>query len=251
MRIIFGINPVREALRSISGESDAERLLISKRRKGGPVDEITRLARKLSVKVDIVSPEELKAATGTDKDQGIALEFKGGFPYSDIETIISRWRSGGAPALFVLLDSIEDPQNLGALIRSANAAGADGVLIPKDRSAAVTGVVIKSSAGAASRIPIARVTNLRRAIERLKEENIWVAALDAEGGERPWKTDLSGDIAIVVGSEGKGIRRLVREGCDLAISIPMQSTDGVDSLNAAQAGTVVLFEAVRQRDGGR
>jgi 23S rRNA (guanosine2251-2'-O)-methyltransferase len=148
-------------------------------------------------------------------------------------------------AFFLVLDSIQDPQNMGSLVRTAHAAGVHGVIVPKDRQSSVTATVVKASAGATEHIPIARVTNLAQTLERLKKENVWVLAVETGCKEDIFTSELKRDLAIVIGSEGKGIRRLVRERCDFCVTIPMAGK--VNSLNAAQAGAVALFEARRQR----
>ncbi|MBI5643450.1 MAG: 23S rRNA (guanosine(2251)-2'-O)-methyltransferase RlmB [Deltaproteobacteria bacterium] len=242
MRIIYGTNPVIEALRSGEG---IEKVVISSERSDKVTAEILKEARARHIKVEISPGQELQNLSGTPKHQGAVAVLKGGFRYKDIEDLIEGWKKSGDEALFLILDSIQDPQNLGSLIRTAGAAGVHGIIIPKDRASEITPVVVKASAGASEHVPVAREVNITRAIERLKEENIWVAGIEAECGEDIYKTDLDRNLAIVVGSEGKGIRRLVMESCDFCVSIPMAGR--LNSLNAAQAGAVAMFEARRQR----
>jgi 23S rRNA (guanosine2251-2'-O)-methyltransferase len=167
------------------------------------------------------------------------------FRYADLDELVEAARASGRPPLLVVLDGVEDPHNLGAIIRSALALGANGVVIPKDRAVGVTPVVAKASAGAIERCPVARVTNVAQAIERLKEEGIWSVALAADG-ERPLgAVDLKGAIALVLGSEGEGLRPLVRRSCDLSAKIPM--TGELDSLSVSASAAVALYEVARQR----
>ncbi len=258
MRIIYGINPVSEALKAgPKGITAIEKIIISAGRTDARVNAIIKTAEAKAVAVQRISPDELDSLTGTIKHQGVAAVFITDFKYRSIEDIISSWKARGGPAFLLLLDSIQDPQNLGSLIRAANAAGVHGIIIPSDRACDVTPAVVKASAGATSHAMIARETNLTRAIKRLKEENIWVAAIEADCKEDLFHADLRGSIALVIGSEGKGIRRLVRETCDFGVSIPMAGgaegaspagTDArVNSLNAAQAGAIAMFETLRQR----
>ena len=242
MRIVYGINPVLEALRS---KGALVRVVVSKDRKDRAAVDVAATARARKVDVVAVAREELDRLAGSTNHQGVVAVFAGEFAYSDMEDLIAVWKRSGESALFLVLDSIQDPQNLGSLIRTAHASGAHGVIIPKDRACEVTPVVVKASAGATEHTPIAREVNLVRAIERLKAEGVWAAAVEADCKDNIYRTDLDRDLAIVVGSEGRGIRRLVRESCELCVSIPMAGV--VNSLNAAQAGAVALFEARRQR----
>jgi len=246
MRIIYGINPVKEALKT-SPES-IERILITEERAFG-IGDIIKAANSKNIEVRRLPQKELAALAGTQKHQGVAATIIGEFRYKDIEDLISSWKRANEPAFFLVLDSIQDPQNLGSLIRAAVAAGVHGIIIPKDRACEVTPTVVKASAGATEHALVAREVNLTRAIERLKEEGVWAAAIEAGCKDDIYKTDLKRDLAIVVGSEGKGIRRLVRESCDFCLSIPMSGA--LNSLNAAQAGAIAIFEARRQRLHGR
>ncbi|MBI5809584.1 MAG: 23S rRNA (guanosine(2251)-2'-O)-methyltransferase RlmB [Deltaproteobacteria bacterium] len=242
MRVIYGINPVREALK---GTSPIEKILISSERSDRVIADIIRDAESAGVPVERAGKALLDRTAGGDNHQGAVAVFSEGFIYSDMDRLISAWKKSGHKAFFLILDSIQDPQNLGSLIRAAVAAGVHGVIIPKDRATAVTPSVVKASAGATAHAMIARETNLVRTIERLKEEQVWVTAIEADAKEEIYSANLQSDIALVIGSEGKGIRRLVREKCDLEASIPVSG--GINSLNAAQAGVVAMFEAVRQR----
>lgn len=242
MRVVYGVNPVREALK---GKGAIERVVVSRDRKDRAAQDVALAARKRNVEVASVAREELDRLAGTANHQGVVAVFAGEFAYSDIDDLIAVWKKSKERALFLVLDSIQDPQNLGSLVRTAHASGVHGIIIPKDRACEVTPAVVKTSAGATEHTPIAREVNLVRAIEKLKAEGVWAAAIEADCRDNIYLSDLDRDLAIVVGSEGKGIRRLVRESCDLCLSIPMAGL--VNSLNAAQAGAVALFEARRQR----
>ncbi len=251
MRTIYGINPVREALRS--DPESIKRVIVSggARGTGKPGGgerargELLKLAGEAGVLIERMDAGRLASLTGTDKHQGIAAEIPGGFSYSSLDEIIGVWKKSGKTALIMILDSIEDPRNLGAIIRSAHAAGAFGVIIPKDRSASITPAASKASAGATEHTLVARVQNLTETIKRLKKEGLWVAGVEADGETDIYSGGLDRDLAIVIGGEGVGIRRLVRSNCDYLLKIPMHGKVG--SLNAAQAASIVLFEALRQR----
>lgn len=254
MRLLYGVKPVEEALKSSrslqgagKGSGKGAELYILQNKKGADVDAITQAAKRKKVRVREVSKNELDKLCDKGTHQGIALVTGKDYPYVELEDIISKWKGSGSPALILVLDSIEDPRNLGALIRSANAAGVHGVVIPKDRSSHITPVVVKASAGATEHTDVAMVTNLTQALKRLKEAGVWTVGIEAEGKSDIYSTDLSGDVAIVVGSEGKGIRRLVSKECDFLLNIPMKGE--VNSLNASVAGAVVLFEVLRQQGG--
>lgn len=235
---ISGINPVREAL-----GSDAihlEEMVVA--RKDPRILELLDLAAKKRIPVRTESREVLSAVVGHEHHQGIALRADE-YPYIPLESILSRPQEERDPIL--LLDSIQDPQNLGALARSACFLGARGIVIPKDRSAKVTASVIKVAAGAVSYIPIIQVTNLTRAMEELKDAGLWIVGLDLQAASSLYETDLSIPLGIVVGNEQKGIRPLIRRSCDLLVRIPPLGP--LQSLNAATAGAIALAEVQRQR----
>jgi 23S rRNA (guanosine2251-2'-O)-methyltransferase len=260
--VIYGINPVREAL---AGEG----LSISKifvadpagrarqgHGKGGKaagresraLGGIIRSAEALGIPLERTSAAAITRATGTPKHQGVAAMVRGEFASATLDDVIERVqraKEAGRQGLVLVLDSLKDPGNVGSLIRAALSAGAQGVVMPRDRACPVTPAVAKASAGAVSHIPVARVTNLVRAIEELKEHGLWTVALEADGTEDIYSVDLAGDTAIIVGSEGEGVRRLVRKASDQCAFIPMAGAVG--SLNAAQAGAIAIFEARRQR----
>ena len=242
VRTVYGINPVLEALKAASA---IDRILLAEGRTGKAALDIIRHARQRNIEVARMPEEEIRRLAGTDRHQGVAALIHEEFKYYDIEDLISFWKESKEQAFFLILDSIQDPQNLGSLIRTANAAGLHGVIIPKDRASEVTPTVVKASAGATEHTRIAREVNLVRAIEKLKEEGVWTVAVEAGCRDTVYTADLDRDLCVVIGSEGKGIRRLVRESCDFCVSIPMRGQ--VNSLNAAQAGAVAIFEALRQR----
>jgi 23S rRNA (guanosine2251-2'-O)-methyltransferase len=245
-RIIYGVNPVIEAARS--APESVERILIASGRGDRASSNLLDAARTGNIEVARVAKKEIDALTGTGKHQGVAAVMAAEFGYTDLDLLISGWRASGERAFFLILDSVQDPGNLGSLIRSACAAGVHGVIIPKRRAAPVTPAVEKVSAGATAHTRIAAVTNITRAIEILKKEGIWVYGLVPGEPSDIYGEDLTVDAALVVGGESKGLTRLVRERCDHRVSIPMAGD--FDSLNAAQAGAVAMFELRRQRGGG-
>jgi len=243
MRIIYGINPVAEAVRV--NAAGIESIAVSDVRSDKQIGEITKAARGAGVRVETRQQRKLDEAAGSPGHQGVVAFMRSPYGYRSLDELIARWKKSGESALILILDSIQDPQNLGALVRSAVAAGVHGIIIPKDRACEVTPAVVKASAGATEHARIARVVNLTAAIGTLKEEGLWVAGLAADGAQTVYDADFKCDMAIVVGAEGAGIRRLVREACDYCVSIPMAGV--FDSLNASTAGAVALFEARRQR----
>ncbi len=245
-RIIYGVNPVMEAARAAPGSID--RILLSSARKDKAAANILDAARAGNIEVARVSRREIDALAPGGRHQGVAAVMAGEFAYTDIDELVRVWRASGERAFFLILDSVQDPQNLGSLVRGAGVAGVHGVIISKHRAAPVTPAVEKVSAGATAHTPIAAVTNINGAIGLLKEEGVWIYGLAPGGPADIYSTDLTGDAALVVGGEGKGLRRLVKERCDHLVSIPMAGP--IDSLNAAQAGAVAMFELRRQRGGG-
>ena len=201
---------------------------------------LARETEAMSIAVTSVPPEEMLALTGSTHHQGLAAKV-GPFPYVSLEAIVAKGGSG----VLVLLDEVQDPANLGSIIRSAECLGAAGVVLTKDRAAPVTPVVEKAAAGAAAHLPVSSATNLVRAIEELKAEGYWIYGATAEARQEYTSVDLTGRVGLVLGSEGKGLRRLVRERCDGALSIPM--TGKIASLNVAQTAAILLSEAQRQR----
>ncbi len=237
---IEGRNAVLEAFRS--GRC-VDKLFILDGCQDGPVRTIAREARKKDTIIHYVSRERLDSLSETKAHQGVIAQVAA-YEYSTVEGILAKAEEKGeAPFIFVL-DGIEDPHNLGAIIRTANLAGAHGVIIPKHHAAGLTATVAKTSAGALNYTPVAKVTNLARTIEELKEKGIWFVCADM-GGEKMYDLNLTGPIGLVVGNEGEGVSRLVREKCDFMASIPMKGD--IDSLNASVAAGVLAYEIVRQR----
>lgn len=238
--IIVGRNAVRELLRS---DRDVDKLLVLKGQRTGSIGEIISLAKKKGIVVTEASKEKMDSLAQGLPHQGICA-YASAQSYATVEDILENARNKGEKPLIVITDEINDPHNLGAIIRCAEGAGAHGVIIPKRRSVGLTGVVAKSSAGAIEHLPIAKVTNIARTVDDLKKEGIWVFAADMGGGAY-YDTDLNCAAAIVMGSEGQGISRLVKEKCDAVISIPMYGQ--VNSFNVSTACAVLLCEAAKQR----
>jgi 23S rRNA (guanosine2251-2'-O)-methyltransferase len=238
---IYGVQPVLEALRA---KKKIERIYIARER-GAQTEKIRIEAEKQHIKVTPLSKDELSKKAGLQNHQGvIASVVLGGGEAASIAKMLDLARSRNEPPLVLLLDQIQDPQNLGALIRSAYALGAHGVVIPQDRAASVTPAVIRASAGAALHVQVARVVNLKHALRELQEAGVWSAAAVLDG-DPAFEARLDGPLAIVIGSEGKGVRPTLADDCDLRVSIPLPG--GLDSLNASVAGAILLYEALRQR----
>ncbi len=237
---IEGRNAVLEAFRS--GRC-VDKLFILDGCQDGPVRTIAREARKKDTIINYVSKERLDQLSETKVHQGVIAQVAA-YEYSTVEDILARAQEKGEAPFLILLDNVEDPHNLGAIIRTANLAGAHGVIIPKRRSVGLTSTVARTSAGAIHYTPVAKVTNLVRTIEELKEKGIWFVCADM-GGESMYQLNLTGPIGLIVGNEGEGVSRLVREACDFTASIPMKGD--IDSLNASVAAGVLAYEIVRQR----
>lgn len=239
--IIEGRNAVFEALRA---GAPLEKIYVSgsvKNRLG----HILAAARENNVPVVSCEANKLDAMSVRKAHQGVvAVTSAGG--YLELEELIELFKQSSEPPFLIACDSISDPQNLGAIIRTAECAGASGIIIPKRRSAGITAIVNKTSAGAASHFPVARVANLGAALKTLKENGVWIYGADMEGESSHWETDFKGPVCLVIGSEGKGISRLLRESCDFLVNIPMRGK--INSLNAAVAAAVLIYEVRRQRD---
>jgi 23S rRNA (guanosine2251-2'-O)-methyltransferase len=236
---IYGLNPVIELLRHRPRKVSEIRF----DRKQGSLEQIFEIAEKYSIPIKQSTKNELTNICGSQAHQGIIA--KAPMPqYLELDRVFAAIKQT-AHALIIILDSITDPQNLGSIIRVAETAGAEAVIIPKDRASALTPAVAKASAGALEWIPVCRVTNLRRAIESLKENQFWVMATSSLEGEVPWEVDLTGRVALVIGSEGKGIRPGVAAACDRMLRIPLRGK--VSSLNASVSAGVFTFEILRQR----
>ena len=237
---IEGRNAVLEAFRS--GKC-VDKLFVLDGCQDGPVRTIAREARKTDTIINYVSKERLDQLSETRAHQGVIAQVAA-YEYSTVEEILARAEEKGEPPFLILLDNVEDPHNLGAIIRTANLAGAHGVIIPKRRAVGLTSTVAKTSAGAINYTPVAKVTNIVRTIEELKEKGIWFVCADM-GRETMYDLNLTGPMGLVIGNEGEGVSRLVREACDFTASIPMKGD--IDSLNASVAAGVLAYEIVRQR----
>ena len=237
---IEGRNAVLEAFRS--GKC-VDKLFILDGCQDGPVRTIAREARKTDTIINYVSKERLDQLSETHAPQGVIAQVAA-YDYSTVDEILARAEEKGEAPFLIILDNVEDPHNLGAIIRTANLAGAHGVIIPKRRAVGLTSTVAKTSAGAINYTPVAKVTNIVRTIEELKEKGIWFVCADM-GGETMYDLDLTGPMGLVIGNEGEGVSRLVREACDFTASIPMKGD--IDSLNASVAAGVLAYEIVRQR----
>jgi len=240
--IVIGRNPVCEALRA---DRTINKIYLARDMKSAATADILNLAREKQVPVQNVDKQFLEHMAPGVVHQGVIAQVAP-YAYVELEDLLDGIKD--ADPLLVLLDEVTDPHNLGAIIRSADAAGAHGVIIPKRRAAAVTPVVVKSSAGAVEFVPIARVGNLVRTIEWLQEHGIWVVGAHHNATQLVWDAPLSGPLAIVIGGEDKGLGRLVREKCDMLVKLPMAGR--VNSLNASVAAALVLFDVVRQRSRG-
>jgi 23S rRNA (guanosine2251-2'-O)-methyltransferase len=265
-RVVFGIGPVRELLRA--ARPDVSALWLSRARaergdrrggdprergdrRGGeprdPMAELAELARRHNIAVDLREPAELDALAGAGANHQGVVAIAGSYRYAELDDLIAQASAAGPRGLLVALDGVTDPHNLGAIARSAHALGAQGLILPRDRSAAVTPVVTKASAGAIEHLATARVINLSRALEECKEGGLWTAALAAGPEARPlWQLDTASPLCLVLGAEGSGIRPLVARSCDFQLAIPMQP-DSVGSLNVSVAAGIALYEIARQR----
>ncbi len=240
--MIEGRNAVLEAFRA--GKT-IDKLFVLDGCQDGPIKSITREARKTDTIINFVDKERLDRLSNTGHHQGVVAQ-AAAYEYAEVEDILEAARQKGEPPFVFILDEIEDPHNLGAIIRTANLAGAHGVIIPKRRAVGLTATVAKTSAGAINYTPVAKVTNIAKTIEELKEEGMWFVCADM-GGTTMYDLDLKGSIGLVIGNEGNGVSRLVKEKCDFVAAIPMKGD--IDSLNASVAAGVLAYEIVRQRMG--
>ena len=240
--VIEGRNAVLEAFRS--GRT-IDKIYVLDGCQDGPVRTIAREARKKDTIINYVAKERLDQLSETGAHQGVIAQVAA-YEYASVEDILAKAKEKGEDPFIFILDNIEDPHNLGAIIRTANLAGAHGVIIPKRRAVGLTSTVAKTSAGALNYTPVAKVTNISKTIEELKKEGMWFVCADM-GGTTMYDLDLKGSIGLVIGNEGKGVSRLVKEKCDFVASIPMFGD--IDSLNASVATGVLAYEIVRQRMG--
>ncbi|MBM4338856.1 MAG: 23S rRNA (guanosine(2251)-2'-O)-methyltransferase RlmB [Deltaproteobacteria bacterium] len=241
-QIIYGIHPVKEAL--ASSPLHFQKVMVSARNPSPTLQSIIDLTREKKVSIAFTDKETLDRMVKGGLHQNIIAILQE-IPYADLGEMLSKPKQEGTKTLFLILDGIQDPQNLGSLIRTALGCGAHGMIIPKDRAVGITPVVIKASAGATAHLPVARVVNIAATIDRLKNEGIWVYGASGEAKDMLYSLDLNIDLAIVIGAEGKGIRPLVKKKCDRLFSIPMKGP--VSSFNASISGGMILYEVMRQR----
>jgi len=239
LSVIFGRNPVLEALKS---QREIEKLVVIKNGEGS-IKRIERMARESKIPIQYVDKKALDRFAGSSKHQGVAAQTSP-YKYYEVDDILARASDKGEEPFLMILDNIEDPHNLGAIIRTADGAGAHGIIIPKRNAVGLTETVGKASAGAVEYLPVAKVTNIANTIDKLKALGLWVVSCDMDG-ELYYEADLTGPIAVIIGSEGKGISRLVKEKSDFVVSLPMEGN--ISSLNASNAAAVLMYEINRQR----
>ena len=240
MANIEGRNPIIEALRS---DRPIDKLMISNTSKEGSIKKIIGMAKEKNVVIQYVDKHKLDEISTSHSHQGV-IAVVSDYKYYELEDLLAIARERGEDPFFIILDEITDPHNLGTIIRTADAVGAHGVIIPKRRSVHITSVVAKASAGAVEYVPFCKVTNIANTIKQLKKEGLWIAAADMDGGVF-YEQDLTGPLALVIGSEGFGVSRLVKQNCDFVVKMPM--IGNVSSLNASVAGGILLYEIFRQR----
>ena len=239
--VLVGRNAVTEALKSGRG---INKLWIASGDREGSVAEIAALAKERGIVVQYVERAKIEALAGGHRHQGV-LAYVAPVPYAELDDILKAAEEKGEAPFLVLLDELEDPHNLGALLRTADATGVHGILIPKRRSVSLNATVAKTSAGAVEYVPVARIGNIAQTLKKLKEKGFWVAGADMDGEKAYYEADLSGPLVLVVGSEGRGMSRLTKEACDFIVSMPMVGR--INSLNASVAGSILMYESMRQR----
>ena len=239
--VLVGRNAVTEALKSGRG---INKLWIASGDREGSVAEIAALAKERGIVVQYVERAKIEALAGGHRHQGV-LAYVAPVPYAELEDILKAAEAKGEAPFIVLLDELEDPHNLGALLRTADATGVHGILIPKRRSVSLNATVAKTSAGAVEYVPVARIGNIAQTLKKLKEKGFWVAVADMDGEKAYYEADLTGPLVLVVGSEGKGMSRLTKEACDFIVRMPMVGR--INSLNASVAGSILMYESMRQR----
>lgn len=238
---VYGRHPVLELLRGSGRRADEVAVLAGAR---GPLAEVVALARRAGVKVSFRTREQLTAMAGSHDHQGVVARVTAA-EYVDVEDLLGVARDRGEPAFLMALDQVQDPRNLGALLRTADAFGAHGVVIPKHHAVGLTEAAARTAMGAVEHVRVARATNMVAALETLKESGVWVHGATLGDGVAPWAADLRGPVCLVFGSEGEGLRPLVARACDVLLTIPM--TGSVGSLNVSAAGAVLAYEVSRQR----
>jgi len=238
---VYGRNPVLALLRSGGRRADEIAVLAGGR---GPLGEVVALARRAGVKVSFRTRDQLTAMAGSAEHQGVVARVTSA-EYVDVDDLLAEPVERGEPPFYLVLDQIQDPRNLGAILRTAEAFGVHGVVIPKHHAVGLTDAAARTAMGALERVPVARATNLVSAVERIKESGIWVYGSAIRDGIAPWAADLRGPVCLVLGSEGEGLRPLVARTCDATLTIPMAGV--ADSLNVAAAAAVLCYEVARQR----
>lgn len=239
--VLVGRNAVTEALKSGRG---INKLWIASGDREGSVSEIAALAKERGIVVQYVERAKIEALAGGHRHQGV-LAYVAPVPYAELDDILKAAEEKGEAPFLVLLDELEDPHNLGALLRTADATGVHGILIPKRRSVSLNATVAKTSAGAVEYVPVARIGNIAQTLKKLREKGFWVAGADMDGEKAYYEADLTGPLVLVVGSEGRGMSRLTKEACDFIVSMPMVGR--INSLNASVAGSILMYESMRQR----
>lgn len=239
--VLVGRNAVTEALKSGRG---INKLWIASGDREGSVSEIAALAKERGIVVQYVERAKIEALAGGHCHQGV-LAYVAPVPYAELDDILKAAEEKGEAPFLVLLDELEDPHNLGALLRTADATGVHGILIPKRRSVSLNATVAKTSAGAVEYVPVARIGNIAQTLKKLKEKGFWVAGADMDGEKAYYEADITGPLVLVVGSEGRGMSRLTKEACDFIVSMPMVGR--INSLNASVAGSILMYESMRQR----
>ncbi len=240
MAIIEGRNPVIEAIKN---DREIDKIMISNTSKEGSIKKIIGMAREKNIVIQNVDRHKLDEISTSHAHQGV-IAMVSEYKYWELEDLIKKAKDSDQDPFFIILDEITDPHNLGTIIRTADAVGAHGVIIPKRRSANITPVVAKASAGAVEYVPVCKVTNIVNTIKKLKDEGMWIAAADMDG-QTFYEQDLTGSLGLVIGSEGFGISRLVKQNCDFTVKMPM--IGNVTSLNASVAGGILLYEIFKQR----
>lgn len=244
MAIIEGRNPIIEALKN---NRPIEKIMVNKASKEGSIKKILAMAKENKVIIQEVDRHKLDEMSESHAHQGV-IAITSDYRYYDLDEILDIPKEKGEDPFFIILDGITDPHNLGSIIRTADAVGAHAVIIPKRRSVQITPIVAKASAGAVEYLPVCKVTNIVNTINTLKENGLWIAAVDMDG-QTFYQQNLGGPLGLVVGSEGEGISRLVKQNCDFTVSMPMSGN--VTSLNASVAGGILLYEVYRQRNAGK
>lgn len=244
MAIIEGRNPIIESLKN---NRPIEKIMVNKASKEGSIKKILAMAKENKVIIQEVDRHKLDEMSESHAHQGV-IAITSDYRYYDLDEILEIPRQNGEDPFFIILDGITDPHNLGSIIRTADAVGAHAVIIPKRRSVQITPIVAKASAGAVEYLPVCKVTNIVNTIKTLKENGLWIAAVDMDG-QTFYQQNLGGPLGLVVGSEGEGISRLVKQNCDFTVSMPMSGN--VTSLNASVAGGILLYEVYRQRNAGK